>query len=129
MPQVRVALICVCLPGSWGAYLAVRKYVEGTKDVTQLLDLLSATGAEDADGRRGPRAALYPEVQSSRSFEHPCPVAHLCARSLPDQYLPSATLSAGIKAGALHQGYFNASAYNYLEVRSRLCLFDLSVGY
>ena len=28
-----------------------------------------------------------------------------------------ATLLAGVKAGQLHQGHFNANAYNYLEVR------------
>lgn len=27
-----------------------------------------------------------------------------------------ATLLSGIKAGRLHQGYFNANVYNYLEV-------------
>jgi hypothetical protein len=33
------------------------------------------------------------------------------------QYLSSANLFAGIKAGELHQGHFNANQYNYLEVR------------
>ena len=33
------------------------------------------------------------------------------------QYLSSATLIAGVKAGELHQGHFNANQYNYLEVR------------
>jgi hypothetical protein len=32
------------------------------------------------------------------------------------QYLPAATLVAGVKAGHLHQGHFNANQYNYLEV-------------
>ena len=31
------------------------------------------------------------------------------------QYLPSSTLLAGVKAGSLHQGHFNANQYNYLE--------------
>lgn len=31
------------------------------------------------------------------------------------QYLPAATLAAGVKAGELHQGHFNANQYNYLE--------------
>lgn len=31
------------------------------------------------------------------------------------QYLPSATLISGVKAGELHQGHFNANQYNYLE--------------
>ena len=32
------------------------------------------------------------------------------------QYLPQATLQAGITRGIFHQGYFNADPYNYLEV-------------
>ncbi len=32
------------------------------------------------------------------------------------QYLPMATLLAGVKSGQLHQGHFNANQYNYLEV-------------
>jgi hypothetical protein len=36
------------------------------------------------------------------------------------QYLPTATLAAGVKAGELHQGYFNANQYNYLEVRAQV---------
>ena len=31
------------------------------------------------------------------------------------KYLPTATLLAGVKAGELHQGHFNANQYNYLE--------------
>ena len=31
------------------------------------------------------------------------------------QYLPTATLAAGVKAGELYQGHFNANQYNYLE--------------
>jgi exosome complex exonuclease DIS3/RRP44 len=31
------------------------------------------------------------------------------------QHLPAAALAAGIKSGALHQGHFSASAWNYLE--------------
>jgi hypothetical protein len=33
------------------------------------------------------------------------------------QYVPTAALVAGVKAGVLHQGHFNANQYNYLEVR------------
>lgn len=32
------------------------------------------------------------------------------------QYLPQDLLTAGVKSGRYHQGYFNASQYNYLEV-------------
>jgi hypothetical protein len=39
------------------------------------------------------------------------------------QYLPTANLAAGIKAGELHQGHYNANQYNYLEVSFRKCAF------
>ncbi|KAH8092215.1 RNB-domain-containing protein [Cristinia sonorae] len=72
--------------------ISVRRYIEGLKESNQLLDLLSAMG-EDIEPTRAaaPRHALYPE------------------------YLPSATVLAGIKASQLHQGHFNANQYNYLE--------------
>lgn len=31
------------------------------------------------------------------------------------QYLSTSVLAAGVKAGKLHQGHFNANQYNYLE--------------
>ena len=40
-------------------FIIVRKYVEGMKDSTQLLDLLAAVGT--ATGRQ----VLYPDVRSS----------------------------------------------------------------
>ncbi|KAF5369035.1 hypothetical protein D9758_002962 [Tetrapyrgos nigripes] len=71
----------------------VRKYVEGMKNATQLLDLLSASGSDNIEPTQAAsgRQMLYPE------------------------YLPSATLIAGVKAGQLHQGHFNPNPYNYLE--------------
>jgi len=33
-----------------------------------------------------------------------------------DQYLSTGTLMAGVKAGQLHQGHFNANQFNFLEV-------------
>lgn len=73
--------------------ISVRKYVEGMKDSAQLLDLLAAVGADDIEPTKATtgRQALYPD------------------------YLPTATLLAGVKAGKLHQGHFNANQYNYLE--------------
>lgn len=73
--------------------IPIRKYVEGTRDAAQFLDLLSAGGSEEIEPTRatGARSILYAE------------------------YLPTATLLAGIKAGHLHQGHFNANQYNYLE--------------
>lgn len=37
--------------------------------------------------------------------------------------MPTSTLLAGIKAGELHQGHFNANQYNYLEVRTGVYFF------
>ncbi|EIW76973.1 RNB-domain-containing protein [Coniophora puteana RWD-64-598 SS2] len=72
--------------------LSVRKYVEGAKDSAQLADLLAAVGDEvETTKTAAARGSLYPE------------------------YLPTATLLAGVKAGKLHQGHFNANQYNYLE--------------
>ncbi|ETW85530.1 putative exoribonuclease [Heterobasidion irregulare TC 32-1] len=72
--------------------LSVRSYVEGMPKATELLDLLSVAGSND----------LEPTVASGRTVLYP-------------DYLPSGALIAGIKAGQLHQGHFNANQYNYLE--------------
>ncbi|KAF9266998.1 RNB-domain-containing protein [Marasmius fiardii PR-910] len=82
--------------------ISVRKYVEGMVDSTKLLDLLSASGSDEIEPTKasGGRQALYPE------------------------YLPSATLIAGVKAGELHQGHFNANPYNYLEGTVPVSAFD-----
>ncbi|PPQ74156.1 hypothetical protein CVT24_012874 [Panaeolus cyanescens] len=72
--------------------LSVRKYVESMSNSTQLLDLLASVSEEiEPTKASAGRQALYPE------------------------YLPTGTLMAGIKAGELHQGHFNANQYNYLE--------------
>ncbi|KZT19844.1 RNB-domain-containing protein [Neolentinus lepideus HHB14362 ss-1] len=72
---------------------SVRRYVEGMKDATQLLDVLVSVGDDAIEPTRAvaARSALYSE------------------------YLPTATVLAGVKSGQLHQGHFNANAYNYLE--------------
>ncbi|KAF6762804.1 mitotic control protein dis3 [Ephemerocybe angulata] len=72
--------------------LSVRKYVEAMNDASQLLDLL-ASESEEIEPTR---------AASGKQF-------------LYDEYLPSATLIGGVKAGQLHQGHFNANQYNYLE--------------
>ncbi|CAE6442699.1 unnamed protein product [Rhizoctonia solani] len=73
--------------------LSVKEYVTGTKNSAALLDLLAAesTEGEDTEMKQGRRKLLY------------------------EEYLPQATLVAGVKSGDLHQGYFNANSYNYLE--------------
>ncbi|PBK71312.1 RNB-domain-containing protein [Armillaria solidipes] len=73
--------------------ISVRRYVEGMSNATQLLDLLAAAGSDEIEPTKAAagRQALYPD------------------------YLPASTLLAGVKAGDLHQGHFNANQYNYLE--------------
>jgi exosome complex exonuclease DIS3/RRP44 len=73
--------------------VSVRKYVEGMKDSSQLLDLLAAAGCDEIEPTKASagRTSLYPD------------------------YLSTTTLVAGVKAGELHQGHFNANQYNYLE--------------
>ena len=48
-------------------FFTVRKYVEGMKDSTQLLDLLAAVGSEDMEPTRAAagRQVLYPDVHLS----------------------------------------------------------------
>ncbi|KAG6853480.1 hypothetical protein C0991_004096 [Blastosporella zonata] len=76
-----------------GKVIKVRKYVEGMKEPTQLLDLLAAEGSNDIEPTKAVagRQALYPD------------------------YISTPTLLAGVKSGDLHQGHFNANQYNYLE--------------
>ncbi|KAG8212995.1 hypothetical protein J3R82DRAFT_11381 [Butyriboletus roseoflavus] len=76
--------------------VSIRKYVEGLQEAEKLLDLLAATGT---DGLEQTRAATTTRT------------------ALYANYIPTATLLAGVKAGELHQGHFNANQYNYLEVR------------
>ncbi|KAI6042332.1 hypothetical protein EDC04DRAFT_3058671 [Pisolithus marmoratus] len=73
--------------------MSIRKYVEGTKNPAQLLDLLAAVGSEEIEPTKatGARTVLYAE------------------------HLPNTALLAGVNAGQLHQGHFNANPYNYLE--------------
>ncbi|KAK2462485.1 hypothetical protein APHAL10511_005455 [Amanita phalloides] len=79
--------------------LSVRRYIEQMKvddKLPQLLDLLSTVSEEieptiAAAASSGVKTALYLD------------------------YLRTSALLAGIKAGELHQGYFNASQFNYLE--------------
>jgi len=83
------------------------------KDSTQLLDLLAAVGSEDIEPTKAAagRQALYPDVRFSRIIFS----EQICLFWLWLQYLSAATLLAGVKAGELHQGHFNANQYNYLE--------------
>ncbi|KAG9075869.1 exosome catalytic subunit dis3, partial [Ceratobasidium sp. UAMH 11750] len=74
--------------------VSVREYVSGAKDSGALLDLLAAESMEgepEGMARGGRRKVIF------------------------EEYLPQATLIAGVKSGELYQGYFSANAYNYLE--------------
>lgn len=87
---------------------------------TQLLDLLSASGSDDIEPTKAAaaRQALYPEVSFIVRPVFIGMIYNLC------QYLPMSTLIAGVKAGQLHQGHFNANQYNYLEVSIHLLEFS-----
>ncbi|GJJ08443.1 hypothetical protein Clacol_002659 [Clathrus columnatus] len=75
--------------------MSVRQYVEGLQisDKAHLLDLLSAEPEE---------------IEVAHTSE-------LSTKTLYSEYLPMASLVAGVKSGQLYQGYFNANPYNYLE--------------
>ncbi|KAI9457768.1 RNB-domain-containing protein [Lactarius psammicola] len=70
---------------------SVRQYLEGMPESTQLMDLLSAGSDNIEPAMAAGRPPLYTE------------------------YLPTGALMAGVKAGQLHQGHFNASQFNFLE--------------
>ncbi|TFY83451.1 hypothetical protein EWM64_g562 [Hericium alpestre] len=100
--------------------LSVRQYVEGMQQSTQLLDVLSAEGSHGIEptiaAGRGP---LYPDV-SNASFIY-------SSEADLSQYLPIATLVAGVRAEQLHQGHFNANQYNYLEGSVKISALDKPV--
>ncbi|KAK0549055.1 exosome catalytic subunit dis3 [Tilletia horrida] len=75
--------------------MPVREYIKGLPNHDQLADLLSARHTDGAAGAERNAEAIYP------------------------QHIPLADLNAGVKTGALHQGYFNANAFNYLEATVR----------
>ncbi|KAH9977177.1 hypothetical protein BGW80DRAFT_1443481 [Lactifluus volemus] len=70
---------------------SVRQYVEGMPESAQLVDLLSVGSDSIEPTIAAGRPPLYPE------------------------YLSTGALMAGIKAGQLHQGHFNANQFNFLE--------------
>ena len=67
-----ISIVFLVRPGPWPALLiahlvsVVRKYVEGCKNSSQLLDLLSAPGSDAVEPTTATQArqALYPEVSS-----------------------------------------------------------------
>ncbi|KAN0065804.1 exosome catalytic subunit dis3 [Thecaphora frezii] len=83
--------------------LSVKDYVEGLANADQLLDLLSARTIGGYGGSGEKRSVLYPE------------------------HLPQSTVTAGIKSGALAQGFFNANPFNYLEGTVRTQAYDRPV--
>ena len=101
-----------------------KRYVEGMPEAskTQLMDLIAAPGQDDIEPTRAVsgRQQLYPDVCVVIKLRY---IRGLCGDS---QYLPMSTLLAGVKAGQLHQGHFNANQYNYLEVSANTVPFLLS---
>ncbi|WFD30359.1 exosome catalytic subunit dis3 [Malassezia sp. CBS 17886] len=80
----------------------MREYVTGFENGAQLQDLLSARALDDEkDG--GKPALMY------------------------DTYWDAAELEAGVRAGTLHRGFFQASAYNFLEGAVRVESLDRAV--
>ncbi|KAI0262886.1 hypothetical protein BC834DRAFT_889464 [Gloeopeniophorella convolvens] len=73
------------------ACISVREYVAGLRESSQLVDLLSAGSDNIEPTAAAGRPPLYPE------------------------YLPTGAVLAGVKAGQLHQGHFNANQFNFLE--------------
>lgn len=67
---------------------SMREYIRGFANATQLEELLSARTLE----------------------ERPSGDAHVF-----DEYWETEQLEAGVRAGTVHRGFFNASAYNFLE--------------
>ena len=74
-----------------------KDYVEGLRDGTQLLDLLS-TGADAADGMHvlsGGRGPLYPEVKARR----------FCLRVPRTELFPDLPVSSTDDTGRWHQSW------------------------
>ncbi|CCA72877.1 probable DIS3 3`-5` exoribonuclease required for 3` end formation of 5.8S rRNA [Serendipita indica DSM 11827] len=71
--------------------VSVSHYVQGSKNSALLLDLLAAGAGDGDQGDKAKSSAIYPE------------------------HMSSIMINAGIKAGQLQQGHFNANDYNYLE--------------
>lgn len=71
--------------------MIVKEYVGGLGNADELLDMISAAAdGEEAKATKGDM--IYPE------------------------YYSISRMMTGIKAGTLHQGTFNISPYNFLEV-------------
>ncbi|WFD41935.1 exosome catalytic subunit dis3 [Malassezia psittaci] len=70
---------------------SVREYILGFSNAVQLNDLLSARDSS---------------IQSSEGSRH---------SQVFDEYWESTQLEAGVRAGTVFKGFFNANAYNYLE--------------
>lgn len=81
---------------------SVREYVDslpGDK-ATVLGDLVAQLGEispSNLSGQEGARSGAPPKT------------------TYAPEYLPASTLQAGVRAGTLHQGYFNLDPYNYRE--------------
>ncbi|KAG8899742.1 exosome catalytic subunit dis3, partial [Tulasnella sp. 408] len=80
----------------------VRDYVAGLADAGHLTDVLAADEQE----------VTAEEIQTT-SKRSP----------LYTEHLSTSSCKAGVASGHFHQGYFNASQYNYLEVKNNAIIF------
>ena len=89
--------------------LRIRDYIAGLPDwqSNYLLDLLASRGG-DGEGADGITA-----IEKRNIF-------------YPD-HLDATEVNAGLKSGALHEGFFNASPYNYLEATVRVSSMDYPI--
>ncbi|MCJ1321466.1 exosome catalytic subunit dis3 [Xylographa vitiligo] len=81
---------------------SLSNYVSQLEDADRLLDMMSSLDSRQI-ARDGKVELLYPE------------------------YYSMSKINTGIKAGNLHQGTFNVSPYNYLEVSVHVPAFDKSL--
>ncbi len=85
--------------------LRLKDYLTGLPEEQSLylLDLLAARGGDAEDERSS--------IEKRRTVFYP-------------DHLDAAAMAAGARSGALHQGFFNASPYNYLEASVRVSGMD-----
>ncbi|KAK4689829.1 exosome complex exonuclease DIS3/RRP44, partial [Tremellales sp. Uapishka_1] len=91
--------------------ISTKDYVDGLlgKERERLVDLVVGGVDEVAPSEQRGGRRIYEEVRDLK-------MKHKNTGSDPlMQYLPQATLTAGVKTGRYHQGHFNANQYNYLE--------------
>lgn len=88
----------------------VRDYVAGLANKDELLDMVSAALDENSNKSEKKKENFYPEVSLYSRLIVSSYETNLV------QYFTSTKMNTGVRGGTLHQGMFNVSAYNNLEV-------------